>query len=147
MGDLYQKADGLASQGLRDLHRLVSSANGMLAAVQDATAKSIEGSSTEAIDSAKSNISAGQAAYVQARESLQKVLTECVELQKEIEKRRQAPEVEDPVERERLLSEVKQMREEATRKNEVVKGLIDETRALLGDMTMMRLAKIKSTSQ
>eukprot|EP00959_Pyramimonas_sp_CCMP1952_P256172 5350652-Pyramimonas_sp.AAC.1 len=72
MGDLFQQADGLASQGLRDLHRLVSSANGMLAAVQGATAKSIEGASAEAIDGAKGNIAAGQSAYIKASESLQK---------------------------------------------------------------------------
>eukprot|EP00242_Pyramimonas_sp_CCMP2087_P008367 CAMPEP_0198212048 /NCGR_PEP_ID=MMETSP1445-20131203/25492_1 /TAXON_ID=36898 /ORGANISM="Pyramimonas sp., Strain CCMP2087" /LENGTH=148 /DNA_ID=CAMNT_0043886421 /DNA_START=165 /DNA_END=608 /DNA_ORIENTATION=+ len=137
--DLHQKVDTLASRGLRDLHRLVSSANNMLAGVQNVTNAVVDGSfktSEDAEHSTKTTISAEQAGYAQARETLQRVLTECANLEGELERRRAAPPEGNTPQRERLLSEVQQMRKEATRKNGVIKGLINELRALLSDLSV-----------
>ncbi|KAK3261408.1 hypothetical protein CYMTET_29684 [Cymbomonas tetramitiformis] len=139
----------LADEGLRHLHDLLQAATDILVTVERSNSSSLtqnlnpvipqpelSGNECQLASSESLNASGFQRSKFQAtKEALQRVLEECTALE-EGDEQAKSEEMEDAEEGLRLQSRLDALREEAQRKNKVIKLLINEMRALLHDLSL-----------
>mmetsp|Transcript_21220 Transcript_21220/g.40394 ORF Transcript_21220/g.40394 Transcript_21220/m.40394 type:complete len:159 (-) Transcript_21220:172-648(-) len=158
MSDARENAATLSASGLRELQTLLDAATGLLNCAHQATGAAIREARTAESrdpnellpavggDAAKTNLKAEQLRYAQSRAALRRILVQCAKLNDNGEtgksmKKDGDAEADDAVERARLQARLAELREEAARKNKILKGLIDQMRELLSDLSMWKVAE------